>query len=275
MKAQAETVRDHYQAAIADRQDLLARIAMAVDAMELPIDSRRLAPIDQFHMGGLAATIAVAARAGIGADALVLDAGSGLGGPARYLAETIGCRVEGIDLSPDYVAIARLLTERSGLSDRVSFEVGDLTGLPVEDARYDVVWSQHVAMNVSDRHGLYRELRRLLKPGGKLVFYDPVAANGHPGVFYPVPWAQSRESSTLLSIGETRDVLEQAGFRVASLEDVTEEAMEWAARQGLPQAGAVNACMIVGARMADMAANFVRNLRAASIRLAVGLAVAA
>ena len=92
--------------------------------MEPPIDARRLAPLDQFHMGGLAATIAFAGRVGITPGTAVLDAGSGLGGPARYLAETFGCRVEGVDLSPDYVAIARLLTDRAGLADRVAFQRG-------------------------------------------------------------------------------------------------------------------------------------------------------
>lgn len=274
MNVDAKTVRDHYQAAITDQDDLLARIAAAVDAMEPPIDSKRLAPLDQFHMGGLAATIAVAAQVDIRKDALALDAGSGLGGPARYLAETFGCRVEGVDLSPDYVAIARLLAERSGVSERVSFEVGGLTRLTAEDARYDVVWTQHVAMNIADRDSLYRELHRVLKPGGKLVFYDPVAADGHPAVTYPVPWAQSHESSTLLTVDETRAALELAGFIVTSIEDATDLALGWAAQQGAPQPNGVNASMIVGARMAGMAANFVANLRAGSVRLAVGLAVA-
>ena len=165
----------------------------------------------------------------MGADAAVLDAGSGLGGPARYLAETFGCHVEGVDLSPDYVAIARLLTDRAGLADRVAFGEGDLTALPFEDARFDLVWTQHVAMNIADRAGLYRELRRVLKPDGRLAFYDPLAADGHPDPIYPVPWAQTGATSTLLTADETCAVLEGAGFAVASLDDVTEAALGWAA----------------------------------------------
>ena len=275
MNAHAETVRDHYQAAIIDRAALLARITVAVDAMEPPINARRLAPLDQFHMGGLAATVAFAKSVGIDADAKVLDAGSGLGGPARYLGETFGCRVQGVDLSPDYVAIARLLTERAELSDFVMFREGDLMRLPFEDAAFDLVWTQHVAMNIADRAGLYRELRRVLKPGGRLAFYDPLAADGHPDVTYPVPWAQTPSTSTLLTADETRAVLEGAGFSVTALDDVTDEAMGWAAEQGAPtQPGGVNAGMIVGARMAEMAANFVRNLREGRVRLAIGIATA-
>lgn len=273
MNTHADTVRAHYQAAIADREALLARIAAAVDAMDPPIDARALAPLDQFHMGGLAATIAVAERIGVAADALVLDAGSGLGGPARYLAETFGCQVEGVDLSPDYVAVAQMLTDRAGLAKMVTFREGDLTRLPFEDARFDLVWTQHVAMNIADRAGLYRELRRVLKPGGRLAFYDPLAAHGRPDLIYPVPWAQTAETSTLLAADETRALLEESGFAVASLDDVTEQAIGWAAQQGPPaKAGAANTGMIVGPRMAEMVGNFVRNLREGRLRLMVGIA---
>lgn len=273
MITHADTVRDHYQAAIPDQGALLARIAAAVDAMEPPIDSRRLAPLDQFHMGGLSATAAFAERVGITSGALVLDAGSGLGGPARYLAETYGCRVEGIDLSPDYVAVARMLTSRAGLADKVAFQEGDLTRLPFEDGRFDLVWTQHVAMNVADRAGLYRELRRVQKPGGRLAFYDPLAADGHPLLVYPVPWAETAQTSSLLTADETRSVLEVAGFEVASLDDVTEQALGWAAQQRpSAQPGGLGIGTVVGPRMAEMAGNFARNLRAGRVRLGIGLA---
>jgi len=276
MTSHADIVRDHYQAAIVDRAALLARLSAAIDSMEPPIDARKLAPLDQFHMGGLAATVAVAARVAPRRGARVLDAGSGLGGPARYLAETFGAEVEGVDLSPDYVAVAELLTERAGLTGQVTFREGDLTRLPFENARFDLVWTQHVAMNIADRAGLYGELRRVLKPGGRLAFYDPIAADGHPELIYPVPWAVSAETTTLLTAAETREVVESAGFRVATLEDVTEEAFGWAAQQGPPaQPGAVNAGTIVGARMAEMAANFGKNLREGRVRLMAGIANAA
>ncbi len=269
------TVRDHYQAAINDRDALLTRIADVVDAMEPPINANRLAPLDQFHMGGLAATAAFSQRVGVPENAHVLDAGSGLGGPARYLAEHFGARVEGVDLSPDYVAIARMLTDRTGLAERVTFLEGDLTHLPFEDARFDLVWTQHVAMNIADRAGLYRELRRVLKPRGRLAFYDPVAADGHPDLAFPVPWAQTPATSTLLTLEETRAVLERAGFTITSLDDVTDAAFGWAAQQGQPAPGGINPGMIVGARMAEMVANFGRNLRDGRARLAIGIAEAA
>ena len=275
MTARSEIVRAHYQAAIPDREALLDRIAAAVDAMAPPIDASSLASIDQFHLGGLAATAAFAGRLDITADMVVLDAGSGLGGPARYLAETVGCRVVGVDLSPDYVAVARLLTDRAGLAAKLSFQEGDLTDLPFEDEAFDLVWTQHVAMNIADRAGLYRELRRVLKPGGRLAFYDPLAADGPADFIYPVPWAQTAETSTLLTVDETRAVLERAGFAITRFDDVTTDALGWAARQAsMIQPGGVNMAMIVGPRMAEMGGNFVRNLREQRVRLGMGVAEA-
>jgi SAM-dependent methyltransferase len=75
----------------------------------------------QFHAGGLPATVELATRAGITRDVRALDAGSGLGGPSRFLSESIGCRVTGVDLAPAYVAVATLLAERAGLGDRLSY----------------------------------------------------------------------------------------------------------------------------------------------------------
>lgn len=275
MSPDATTVRDHYQAAIIDRAALIGRISAAIETMEKPVNARRLAALDQFHMGGFGATVALAGRARLSAEDVVLDAGSGLGGPARYLAETFGCTVEGIDLSPDYVAIAECLTHHAGLSDRVSFREGDLTHLPFEDSRFDLVWTQHVAMNIADRAALYRELRRVLKPGGRLAFYDPIAADGHPSLIFPVPWAETEKTSTLLTADETRAVLGETGFSVSSLDDVTADALQWAQAQGAPQPGGANTAMVVGARMAEMAGNFARNLRDGRVRLMAGIAQAA
>ena len=199
MTTRSDAVRTHYQAAIVDREALLQRVTEAVDAMEPPIDARRLAPLDQFHMGGLAATAAFAPeRIGINAGTRVLDAGSGLGGPARYLAETFGSMRRG------HRSCARLcrgrgvfLTRRAGLTDPlVTFHEGDLTAaLPFDEAQFDLVGTQHVAMNIADRAGLYRELCRVLKPGGRLAFYDPLAADGNiRRPLYPVPWAQTAET---------------------------------------------------------------------------------
>ncbi len=138
----------------------------------------QLAALDQFHLRGMAATAELAQLAGIGPAMRVLDAGSGFGGPARDLAATYGCTVDAVDLTPAFVAVARLLTDRAELSDLVTLHVGDIAAMPFSDATFDVVWTQHAVMNVPDRGRAYAEFRRVLKPGGKVAFYDVIAAGG-------------------------------------------------------------------------------------------------
>ena len=273
-----DVIREHYQAAIPSQADLLEKIARVLDDMGGgPLTAARLAPLDQFHVGGLVATAELAKRVRVTPSTRILDAGSGLGGPSRYLAETFGCRVEGIDLAPDYVAVSELLTARAKLADRVHSRVGDLMRLPFENTSFDVVWTQHVVMNIRDRSSLYREMRRVLATDGELAFYDVLAADGKPTPHYPVPWAETAETSVLLTREETIAALAEAGFRVALWDDVTSQAVEWMSRpqpQPTPTGGA-SAAMVVGARMAGMGANFRRNLMEGHVRLVMGICNAA
>ena len=276
MSAQTDLVRDHYQAAIADQDELIAKLASTIEAMDGPLTPERLASFDQFHIGGLAATAELARRVAPAAGMTVLDAGSGLGGPSRYLADTFGCRVTGIDLAPAYVAIAELVASRMGLGGRTDYQVGSITDLPFGDATFDLVWTQHVVMNIRDRDGLYRGIRRVLKPNGRFAFFDPyLPDNGEP-VIYPVPWAGTPDISTLLTQDETAASLQQAGLRVTEWDDVTEAAKSWitqqqqAIRPGVTGSG-LSPAFVVGARMLPMVANFVRNIMEGRVRLVMGL----
>src|SRR5215813_7368819 len=118
----------------------------------------------------------------------VLDVDSGVGGPARFLAATYGCRITGVDLSESFVDAARYLTERTGQSGQVSFQTASALDLPFDDGHFDVALLQHVAMNIRDRAQLYREIRRVLTPGGRFATFDVVSNKGEP--LYPVPWAR-------------------------------------------------------------------------------------
>jgi SAM-dependent methyltransferase len=153
-------VREHYS-----RTDLTDRIKSALatfasEGQRLTVD--QLAPLDQFHTRGILATAELATAAGLDASTRVLDLGCGVGGPARYLAATFGCQVTGVDLSPGFIDAATYLAVRCGLSDRVTFQVGDAVHLPFEDAAFDTVFLQHVAMNIEDRAALYAEVHRIL-----------------------------------------------------------------------------------------------------------------
>ncbi len=250
-------VRDHYHAT---GLTLRLKAALAVFGPEdRRLTPQQLAALDQFHTRGLAATAELAKLAGIAADMSVLDVGSGVGGSARYLAASYGCRVTGIDLSGPFVDAARYLTERTGLSGQVSFQAASALELPFDDGRFDVALLQHVAMNVSDRARLYREIRRVLKPGGRFATFDVVLKSSEP--HYPVPWARTPATSFLLTAAATCEAIEAAGFRALAWQDDTEAAKVWIAQlraSGPPPAPNLGAVM--GPDFAELAANLGRNL---------------
>jgi SAM-dependent methyltransferase len=252
-----DDVRDHYAAS-----GLTGRLKTALSGLG-PEDGRlapqHLAALDQFHTRGLAATADLARLAGIAAGMSVLDVGAGVGGPARFLATTYGCRVTGVDLSAAFVDAARYLTARTGQSELVSFETASALELPFDDGRFDLVWLQHVAMNIPDRAGLYREIRRVLKVGGRFATYDVVMRGGDP--LYPVPWARTPATSFVLSADTTRDAVEAAGFRTLVLQDDSEAAKAWIAQlraSGLPPSP--NLGLVMGPDFALLSANLGQNL---------------
>jgi len=257
MKDELDGVRDHYRAT-----GLTERLKTAL-AVFGPEDSRltpqQLAGLDQFHTRGLAATADLAKLAGITADMSVLDVGSGVGGPARALAATHGCRVTGVDLSEPFVDAARYLTERTGQSRQVSFQAGSALELPFDDGRFDAVLLQHVAMNIGDRVTLYREVRRVLKVGGKFATYDVVLKGGEP--HYPVPWAGTPATSFLFTAEATREAVEPAGFRTLVWQDDSETAKAWFAQvraSGPPPSP--NLGVVMGPDFAQLSGNLARNL---------------
>src|SRR5215475_2633548 len=201
MKDELDGVRDHYRATGLSERLKTALAVFGPD--DLRLTPQQLAGLDQFHTRGLAATADLAKLAGIRTDMSVLDVGSGVGGPARALAASTGCRVTGVDLSEPFVDAARYLTERTGQSGQVSFQHGSAPELPFDDGGFDVVLLQHVAMNIADRARLYREIRRALRQRGRFATFDVVASGGEP--HYPVPWARTPATSFLMTATATRE----------------------------------------------------------------------
>lgn len=253
-----DDVRDHYRATgLTER--LKSALATALGPEDQPILPQQLGALDQFHTRGLAATAELAELTGITAGMSALDVGSGLGGPARFLAASYGCRVTGIDLSEPFVDAARYLTRRTGQGEQVSFQAASALELPFDDGHFDVALLQHVAMNISDRARLYREIRRVLKPRGRFATFDIVTVGGEP--HYPVPWAPTPATSFLLSAEATREMIEQAGFGVLTWRDDTETAKAWFKQ--LRESGPpplLNLGVVMGPDFAKLAANLGRNL---------------
>ncbi|MDA4845554.1 class I SAM-dependent methyltransferase [Hoeflea poritis] len=188
------------------------------------INPQDVAPVDEFHTAGRLATMKALKLFPLEKDMHVLDAGSGIGGTARVLAAECECRVTGLDLTPDYVETARRLTERMGLSDRCRFETGSVVDMPFGDAEFDAALTFHVAMNIADRSAFYGELARTMRPGAPLCIFDVMDGPG-AGMRYPVPWAETHETSFLKSRDETVSLLEAAGFTLVEEENLREFAI--------------------------------------------------
>src|SRR5262245_36470061 len=200
----ARDVSSHYS-----RSDLLSRLnaALREDGVDPDHPSMEaLAPYDQFHGRGLEATVEVAGLMNAGQGDHILDIGSGIGGPARYFASRFGCRVTGIDLTPEFCEVARHLTRLLDLEDRVTFGAGDALAMPYPADSFDGAYSMNVSMNIADKGAFYREIHRVLKPGAWLVLSE--VARGEGGdPDYPTPWARSAHTSFLSTPEDTRQGL--------------------------------------------------------------------
>lgn len=115
---------------------------------------------------------------GLAASARVLDIGSGYGGAARRVVERVGCSVVCLNLSEAENERNRALNERAGAADRIEVVDGAFERIPLGDASVDVVWSQDALLHSGDRAGVLREVDRVLRPGGRFVFTDPMRSDG-------------------------------------------------------------------------------------------------
>jgi ubiquinone/menaquinone biosynthesis C-methylase UbiE len=223
-----------------------------------------LAAFDQFHTGGKASTLQLADLANIAPDWRVLDVGGGLGGPARVLAETRGCQVTVLDLTPEFCQVGAWLTERAWLQDHVQFEVGNALAMPFPDATYDAAWTQHSSMNIADKAALYQEIARVISPGGRLALHEIMAGPGGE-VHFPVPWAADPSISHLWPAAELRSLLQTLGFQERTWNDTSADALAWfrarvAAAQSARSSPPLGLHLLLGERASQMVGNLLHNL---------------
>lgn len=264
-----QRVAEHYA-----KGDLVDAIRHALAAAGQDRDRLRLedlAPIDEFHIRGREATRELGTALGLAPGMDVLDVGSGLGGASRHLAATFGCRITGIDLTPEYCRAATTLAEWVGLGNVVTYRQGSALATPFADAAFDAAYTQHVAMNIADKAALYREVSRVLGPGRLFGIYD-ILQGPSGNVLYPAPWARDPATSFLATPDGLRGLLEGAGFVIESWVDTTALGTAWftamrerVARKGPP---ALGYHIMLGADFKEMAANQVRNLNEGRIVLA-------
>ncbi len=259
----------HYAA-----RDIEARILAALRAAGFDPDQRlspeELGALDHFHTGGLRASLDLMELAQIRAEDRVLDLGAGLAGPARMLASARGCRVDCIDLSPDYCAGAALLNRLTGLEDRIAVHEGSALALPFPDASFEVVWMQNVGMNIADKRTLYAEVARVLAPDGRFAFQE-IAAGETATSYFPLPWATDPADSLLISADEMRAALGERGLVAEYFEDVSDAPVsrspEGAARAAQ---GQLSLAVFVD-DLAHKATNARRSLEERQIRLVRGV----
>jgi ubiquinone/menaquinone biosynthesis C-methylase UbiE len=264
----ANEVETHY----AGSGNLAEQLARAFRSAGKQLERLRtidLAPVDEFHIRGRKATLELAERMQIDESSRVLDIGSGLGGPARTLAETYGCHVTGIDLTASFCEAATAISEWVGLADKVTFQQGDATDLPFDDRSCDAAMSIHAGMNIPAKDAVYAHAKRVLRPGGVFAVYDVLQGEGG-AVLFPVPWARDPSISHLATPAEMVELLTAAGFDIQDEIDSTEESLRWfeemTARMAESAPPPVTFKTFLGEDFPVMARNQVRNLADKRIR---------
>lgn len=262
-----DSIARHYSSG-----SLLERLRRALEAGgrrpgALGVDD--LAPADEFHIGGQAASADFLARLALTAQQHVLDIGCGIGGTSRFVADRYGCRVCGVDVTPEFVDTGRVLCEWTGLSGRVDLHHGSALALPFADNLFDTAIMLHVGMNIADKARLFTEVFRVLRPGATFGVYD-VMQTGTGPIAYPVPWSATPATSALGTPEDYRAALEGAGFTVLGQRDRSGFALEFfaEARRRMEAAGgapALGVHIAMGEDAPAKIANMVANIAAGHI----------
>ena len=217
---QPSAVVAFYDAHPINEEQILTALKIRGVALDI-VTEDALLEHDQDHFGGIEANDILTAKAGIQRSHHVLDVCSGMGGPARYLAHRIGCRVTGLDLTRSRYESAIRLTQLAKLSRLVDFRLGDALNMPFEDASFDIVIGQEAWCHVPDKPRLIAECARVVKPGGVIAFTDilrraPLEAAELQRMQQGMPFP------TLETLEGYAGLLNQNGCTVAQVDDLSQ-----------------------------------------------------
>ena len=246
-----DSVAQHY-----GNDGIVSRIISALG--EAGFDTSNLEPdvfagADEFHIGGRKGSEFVANALNMQSGQHVLDIGSGIGGPARYIANMLGVTVEGIDLTPEFVEAASEITEMVGMTEQVSFQVGSATSIPFDDDTFDAATMIHVGMNIADKELLFDEIARVAKSDAKIVIYD-VMRTGEDDLVFPMPWSSTTEFSFVEPVDVYVAAAEKAGLKLVTVDDYAEVARSFF-NNPPSEPPPVNLGHLMGTGMPEMFAN--------------------
>ena len=229
--------------------------------------------VDEFHVRGSQVSKKIATYANI-TGLKALDIGCGIGGPARMLREEYHCDVTGIDINREYIETAQKLTALVGMKEGIAFIQGDATDLPFNDGSFDLVWTQHVQMNIQDKEKFYGEISRMLKTGGLFIHYE-ILSQGNGQIEYPVPWANDERISFLSAKEDLEKIIEAAGLKKIRAEDETAKGIEFFENllAGIKEKGvpAIGLNLLMGDSTRLKITNLLNGLKNGSIELQSGL----
>ena len=246
-----DSVAQHY-----GNDGIVSRIISALEEAGFDIDNLEpdvFAGADEFHIGGRKGSEYVAKALGLKSGQRLLDIGSGIGGPARFIANTLDVIVEGIDLTPEFVEAAVEITEMVGMTEQVSFQVGSATSIPFDDDTFDASTVLHVGMNIPDKGLLFSEMARVTKPEGSIVVYD-VMRTGEDDLVFPMPWSSTAEYSFVDTVDAYVKAAENAGLELLTVDDHAEMALSFFSNPP-SDPPPVNLGHLMGTGMPEMVAN--------------------
>ena len=266
------TVEQHYS-----RTGIYETIIAALKKAGADLDHvtrQDISAVDEFHVRGKEVTMELAAAAGLQPGLQVLDVGCGIGGPCRLFAEEYGCTATGIDITKEYIDAATRLSRLTKLDDRTRFVHGNALDLPFDKGSFDIVWTQHVQMNIGDKKQFYTEIKRVLRKGGRFIYYD-IFSNGHQPIYFPVPWATEPSISYLITLPELRNLFQEVGLIITETQDQTKKGIQFFKnmfeQQEKSGPSGPGLSVLIGQGAPERLKNVYRNLQEGKIVLESGL----
>lgn len=209
------------------------------------ITIREISAFDEFHVRGRKVSQEIFEDMPLNENSYILDIGCGLGGTSRMLAHKFSSNVKGVDITPEYIRTASLLSELIGLKDKTDFIQADALDLPFVSDSFDLVISQHTQMNVEYKEKFYSEIFRVLKPTGRFVYYDVFKSEGNET--YPLPWANEEKDSFLISCDEMFNLLEKTGFSEVTVCEQSGKAIDFLS--AFLEKAKTNKSMLIGQKL--------------------------